>query len=192
MNNRVLDITGQKFGRLVAVKHLGKRGKDALWEFLCDCGNKKIGKAKDAKEGKLKSCGCSRQVFMRQALWKGYEKISGTHWGNIQREAKYRKIPFNLTIKEAWEKFQLQRGKCIFSGLDLTFATTVHATDGTASLDRIDSSLGYQSDNIQWIHKDLNRMKGNLSDKDFFNWVNLINDHKKRLTNLQASGSLKE
>ena len=34
----------------------------------------------------------------------------------------------------------------------------------SGSIDRIDSSLGYVEGNIQWVHKDVNKMKNNLSE----------------------------
>ena len=37
----------------------------------------------------------------------------------------------------------------------------------TASLDRIDSSKGYTIDNIQWLHKDINKMKWDFSQEKF-------------------------
>jgi hypothetical protein len=37
----------------------------------------------------------------------------------------------------------------------------------TASLDRIDSSIGYVEGNVQWIYKPLNTMKGTLSNQEF-------------------------
>ena len=49
-------------------------------------------------------------------------------------------------------------------------------SDGTASLDRIDSSKGYIEGNIQWVHKDINRMKGDSSDNDFIKLCKIISD----------------
>jgi len=40
----------------------------------------------------------------------------------------------------------------------------------TASLDRIDSTKGYTLDNIQWVHKTLNRLKMNLDNQEFIEW----------------------
>lgn len=54
MGNNVLDITGQKFGRLSAVKYLGNRN----WLFSCDCGNEKIINGYAVRSGQTKSCGC--------------------------------------------------------------------------------------------------------------------------------------
>ena len=36
---KVIDIRGQRFGRLVAQRQIGYSGdRKALWECLCDCG----------------------------------------------------------------------------------------------------------------------------------------------------------
>jgi len=54
-----LDITGQRFGRLTAIKPTGQReGTYVVWEFLCDCGNTTYKKASRVKVGHVKSCGC--------------------------------------------------------------------------------------------------------------------------------------
>ena len=40
---RYKDIAGQKFGRLTAVKRVGKdKHGHALWECECECGNKTL------------------------------------------------------------------------------------------------------------------------------------------------------
>ena len=59
-----LDITGQRWGRLVAIKQVGyttveKTGKkQALWLWQCDCGNTKEIPATQVKNGGTRSCGC--------------------------------------------------------------------------------------------------------------------------------------
>jgi len=45
---------------------------------------------------------------------------------------------------------------------------------GTASIDRKNSDLGYTKENIQWVHKDVNYMKMNLSEKYFIKLCKLI------------------
>lgn len=37
--SRFADMTGRKFGKLTAIKHIGFVGKMAVWLFRCDCGN---------------------------------------------------------------------------------------------------------------------------------------------------------
>ena len=34
----IKDITGERFGRLVALKHVGSENNRALWMCVCDCG----------------------------------------------------------------------------------------------------------------------------------------------------------
>ena len=55
---KALDITGQKFNFLTALKkEESKKGK-TYWLFQCDCGNQKILQATQVKNGTVKSCGC--------------------------------------------------------------------------------------------------------------------------------------
>lgn len=58
-----LDITGQRWGKLVAVRKTGyamtKDGrKQAKWLFQCDCGKEKEMPASNVKHGGVRSCGC--------------------------------------------------------------------------------------------------------------------------------------
>lgn len=64
-------------------------------------------------------------------------------------------------IKNIWDK---QKGICAYSGVLLKL-TTPGPNDQiyTASLDRIDSSLGYVVGNIQFISVMMNHMKNNMT-----------------------------
>lgn len=55
---RVVDITGTRFGRLVALKRVGSDGHSALWLCKCDCGNTKIVTLPHLRQGLTRSCGC--------------------------------------------------------------------------------------------------------------------------------------
>ena len=48
----------------------------------------------------------------------------------------------------------------------------------TASLDRIDNSLGYTLENTQWVHQDLNFMKNKLPESKFINWCKIVSDYQ--------------
>ena len=56
----ISDITGQRFGRLIALKDVGSKKGKRIWEFLCDCGKKIKITAESAKNGHTKSCGCQK------------------------------------------------------------------------------------------------------------------------------------
>ena len=100
-------------------------------------------------------------------------------WSKLQRDARIRGIPFDITIEEAWELFLKQERKCSYTNMLLTFPTTSCSYDGTASLDRIDSSKGYSIGNLQWVHKWVNIMKTDLTEPEFFGFCKMIYEHKK-------------
>jgi hypothetical protein len=49
----------------------------------------------------------------------------------------------------------------------------------TASLDRINSDLGYVYGNIQWIHKDINKMKNDYEQNYFILLCKKVADYEK-------------
>lgn len=53
-----IDLTGQRFGRLVIGELAEIRGRWAWWHSTCDCGTKKIVKSATLRNGKVRSCGC--------------------------------------------------------------------------------------------------------------------------------------
>ena len=57
---RSADLTGQRFGRLVAERPLQKRGSGGcvLWLCKCDCGNEHVVTTNALNTGNTKSCGC--------------------------------------------------------------------------------------------------------------------------------------
>ena len=53
------DLTGKRFGRLVAIKNVGKNKHGRpLWECICDCGKVMVVNSNAIKRGNTKSCGC--------------------------------------------------------------------------------------------------------------------------------------
>jgi hypothetical protein len=94
-----------------------------------------------------------------------------TYWAGVLRGAKSRGIVCHLSIEEAWRIFLEQNKRCNLSGLPIGFSRKRGET--TASLDRIDSSSGYELGNVQWIHKDINLMKMHLNQKYFLNLCGL-------------------
>lgn len=59
------DITGQRFGRLVALRPTGeRRSHSAIWEFRCDCGTIKAVSLTGLRSGTI-SCGCFRRETTR-------------------------------------------------------------------------------------------------------------------------------
>ena len=59
-SKRIRDLTGQRFGRLIAVTLDQSRTHDgsARWLCRCDCGNEKIVDGRNLTKGSTRSCGC--------------------------------------------------------------------------------------------------------------------------------------
>lgn len=61
--NHIKDLTGQRFGRLVALERLPeKSGSSYLWRCQCDCGNFVNVSASALIAGNKKSCGCLKTI----------------------------------------------------------------------------------------------------------------------------------
>ncbi len=157
------------------------KGSNEHHKFLCHCGKEFICIFRAIYQYRTKSCGCigrgSKGVFGNtHPNWKGYGEIGIDFWNSIKRGClrTYKTIDFQITIEYAWNLFIKQNKKCAISGVDLSFSTRRSKKENTASLDRIDSSKGYTEENVQWIHKDINQMKMDMSEEKFFKWCELI------------------
>ena len=59
--NKAMDITGQRFGKLTAIRPTDqRRDKGVVWECKCDCGNTTYVKAGALRSGNTTSCGCEK------------------------------------------------------------------------------------------------------------------------------------
>lgn len=58
MSRTPIDITGQRFGRLVAIRDVGSLRSFRLWEFQCDCGSVVTKTSTSVRTGSCRSCGC--------------------------------------------------------------------------------------------------------------------------------------
>ena len=76
------DITGQRFGRLTAIRFVGKNNnsKENLWLCRCDCGNEVEVTLGRLSSGNTKSCGCLKKEFAKQNNYK-YENLVGKRFG---------------------------------------------------------------------------------------------------------------
>lgn len=157
----------KKYGRLAFISMAPKRGHHIFCLWKCDCGKEHLADRYNVLHGGAASCGCAQQeVNSKCKRWKGFGEISGRVWWTIRNGAEKRKIAFDITIQQAWDLFLKQGRKCNLTEELLEFP--VRYTDRrTASLDRINSTLGYSLDNVQWVHRDINLMKGDLPQERF-------------------------
>ena len=118
----------------------------------------------------------SVNIKLHNNNFKGYKNISNTKFNEIKRGAIGRNIYFDITIVDMWNKFIDQGGYCALTGLPIEFKYKKNS----ASLDRIDSSMGYTIDNIQWVHTTINtKLKQTLTETQLKYWCSLICEHTR-------------
>lgn len=174
-----------KFGRLFIIKQMPSKNGYRRVLCQCDCGNEtEINLFALFGSMPTKSCGClstevkKSKTKANNPRWTGYESISGHFFGSIRSGARKRKLVFDITAKDIFNLFIKQDRKCALTGLDLCFRSCYGKWDGNASLDRIDSSKGYVIGNVQWVHKDVNKMKMDFKQDDFIRLCQLVAKQK--------------
>lgn len=185
---------GERYGKLVVIAKIPrppqlKYGGDYWVKCSCDCGGESMIPYIALRYKNTKSCGCiHRARGPAHKDWKGYGEISGDYYTTYKRQArgggKSNRTPkeFSITIEYLWNLFLKQERRCAITGVELTFDHLGDRKDHkkaetslvTASLDRIDSSKGYIEGNVQWVHKKVNLMKNDLSQKEFIDWCKKV------------------
>ncbi len=158
------------------------KGVNVLVKILCHCGNKFSSTPQRIFSNDTTSCGCLKSLGgIRSKMWKGYGDISSSYFSSVRNSAKSRGLELGVTIEQIWELFLKQNRKCALSGIDISFEPNFGKfyRNQTASLDRINSDIGYVLDNIQWVHKDWNISKQDKTDEDFINMCHLISDYQR-------------
>jgi hypothetical protein len=121
--------------------------------------------------------------MIKDTFWTGHGEISGTYWSRLKHDASKRELEFDMSIEDGWNLFLKQGRKCALSGVSIKFAKMTNdywRRGTTASLDRIDSSVGYVSGNVQWVHKTVNKMKQNIPESELLKWCRLLIQHSEK------------
>ena len=78
------DLTGQRFGRLVARQPTEKRsGTSVVWECICDCGATAFVKSQHLCNGRIRSCGCLRKDYLDQHSVNAMQEMVGQRFGRL-------------------------------------------------------------------------------------------------------------
>lgn len=179
------DIIGFVRGKLKAIKWVSGDSiftrKSSQLLCKCSCGNMKVMSPGNFIHNKGNiSCGCSRfgKTNTKNAGWKGVGELSGSLYGFMKGSATARGLPFTVSKQYLWNLFLKQERKCAFSGIVLVLPVLRKGSFKTASLDRIDSNKPYVPGNVQWVHKDVNFMKQDKTDKDFVKMCKAIAQYR--------------
>lgn len=187
-STRYEDYINKKFNKLILKEILynpNARRKFEYGIFECDCGNSKNIHITNVVTGRIKSCGCLQKSSIKSGKdhfqWKGYGKISGKLLSKIKKGALIRNLEFSeeITCEFLWNLLKQQNFKCAISGQELFITNINIKSNYNISLDRIDSSIGYIKDNVQWVTKEINLMKQSLNQEYFIKLCKLIVNYNK-------------
>lgn len=134
------DITGERFGRLTAVRRLDD--PKSKWECVCDCGAKTQVLRCNLKAGRQKSCGCwrsersTRHGMSATLLYKVWNSmLQRCH--NPKNFASKDYGGRGITVCAAWHDFA-------------AFYADVGDRPKGRTLERIDNDKGYEPGNVRW------------------------------------------
>lgn len=80
-----IDLTGQRFGRLVVVSRAENKGNMVRWNCQCDCGKKIVVYGNNLRRGYTQSCGCYRHECELQRIETQLKTHGESHGKNKTR-----------------------------------------------------------------------------------------------------------
>lgn len=129
MAARTTDITGQRFGSLVAIEEVGKDSHDrSSWQCVCDCGRYCEATIGKLTSGEKTSCGCGRNRIEERSRTIGtlehFAKSLGHSYAS--NSSGVRGVSFNKQFQK-WEATITFRGKRRHLGRFADFDDAVEA-----------------------------------------------------------------
>lgn len=188
---------GAKFGLWTVVSDEVKAGREVMegskdralyWLCQCTCGNlawKNPAHLKNGSSTRCKKCG-NKSYLTDEGFADSNAVIKYKYTQTINalptRRHRGRRPPltFNVSLEYLNNLFESQNHKCALSGLSIEPDLVTPVSKQSMSIDRIDSNIGYEEGNIQWVDKRINMMKGTLSNEEFIELCTMVANYNKK------------
>lgn len=170
----VIDVTGQRFGRLVvAARAASDKDGRAMWLCNCDCGRTSAARGKDLRSGNTMSCGCyEREVRDAMALvanlrhgHSGGRDVAPSPTYQSWRAMKKRCLNLNHT---SWPDYGGRGITICDRWLDFEgFLADMGERPAGTSIDRIDNDGNYEPSNCRWATGSEQRLNQRRRDRAY-------------------------
>jgi hypothetical protein len=176
MNKKLILEKGTVFGKWTILSNeTVKMHNITHWWCECSCGYRQYVALNSLMNGASTKCRSCSNAESGKKRRKGYELISGDMWSQIKAAAERKGLPFEIRIEEAWDRWVFQNGRCHITDEKLVLTGYPYDREKTtAALAMIDPTKGFVRNNFFWLHKEMARMKGNLTMADFIKWTGRI------------------
>jgi hypothetical protein len=167
-------LVGRRYGRLV-VEDVIVTGKRVRFRCVCDCGNKTLTTRGNLERGHTKSCGCL-QVYRHPVRNVGLRKL----YYRYRHAAKRRDLAFDLDLDTFRD---LTSGPCRYCGTDPNYlmrSKSDHSEYSYNGVDRLDSDVGYVSENVVTCCATCNRMKSDHPVGEFVRHLRRVLEHLEK------------
>lgn len=139
---------------------------------------------RQGKEYCCKSCKLQRANVARKATQKRHSSLDiilKERMQGVYQRAKKSSLDVSINIEYLRDLWYKQEGKCAVSGIPMTVLVYSGRIPTNVSVDRIDSSKGYTTGNVQLVCMVVNQMKGDLSIENLLYFVTEILKNNKEL-----------
>ncbi len=162
------DITGKRYGKLVALNSTGKKKNDCyIWLCQCDCGSYKEVSIAHLNSGLVVDCGCGREE----------RKLKNTIDLTNQRFGKLTALEYEGSVRKSWGMCRIWKCRCDCGNFVLASTAELRSGD-KKSCGCLQSELqkerktkhGMHNKRIYHVWQAMKTRCKNKKDKEYFNY----------------------